>query len=80
MLLRQLTGGTGTCDELGIHEHLLDAAFPASEKLFEPGKRELRIERLRAELPDLGSNRRLQHEHEKGRALADQLTEVIVPS
>jgi len=44
-----------TCDELGIHEHLLDAAFPAGEKLFEPGKRELRIERFRTELPDLGS-------------------------
>ena len=44
-----------TCDELGIHEHLLDAAFPAGEKLFEPGKRELRIERFRTELPDPGS-------------------------
>ena len=44
-----------TCDELGIHEHLLDAALPACEKLLEPDKCELRIERLRTELPDLGS-------------------------
>lgn len=41
-------------DEVGIHEHLLDAALPAGKQIVEARKREPRLQRLGAEIAYFG--------------------------